>query len=132
MRRANTGLPSLASAPTLNSHGGLTKGDRSGKTLNSKGEVQSPNYDSDETNNDSIMTDTSQATVGNDTVKTNDSGNTVGNSTVRSDYTEMRTKGDSTATPKADNCDHRAPDFHKNATDLPLQIGEFSHLNLLF
>ena len=27
---------------------------------------------------------------------------------------------------------HRAPDFHKNAIDLPLQIGEFIHLDLLF
>ena len=55
------------------------------------------------TDNNSIMTDTSRATVGNDTGKTNDSGNTVGNSTVRSDDTEMRTKGDSTATLKVDN-----------------------------
>ena len=61
-----------------------------GKTLNSKGEVQSPNYDSDQTNNDSIMTDASQATVGNDTVKTNDSGNTVGNSTIRSDASDKQ------------------------------------------
>ena len=60
VRKANAGPASLASAPTLNSHGGLTKGDRSGKTLNSKGEVQSPNYDSDQTNNDSIMTDASK------------------------------------------------------------------------
>ena len=104
VRKANTGLSSLASAPTLNSHGGFTKGDRSGKTLNSKGEVQSPNYDSDQTNNDSIMTDASQATVGNDSVKTNDSGNTVGNSTLGSNNTEMRTQGDSTATSKVDNC----------------------------
>ena len=37
VRRANTGLPSLASAPTLNSHGGLTKGDRSGKTSELQG-----------------------------------------------------------------------------------------------
>ena len=100
VRKANAGTASMASAPTLNSHGGLTKGDRSGKTLNSKGEVQSPNYDSDQTNNDSIMTDASQATVGNDTV---DSGNTIGNSTVKSDDTEMRTQDDSTATPKVEN-----------------------------
>ena len=100
VRKANAGQASIASGRTLNSHGGVTKGDRSGKTLNSKGEVQSPNYDSDQTNNDSIMTEASQATVGNDTV---DSGNTIGNSTVKSDDTEMRTQGDSTATPKADN-----------------------------
>ena len=78
----------------------MTKGSKSAKTLNSKGEAQSRDGDSDSDNtagNDTTMTDASNATVGNNTVMTNASEGTVGNSTVRSGDTANWTKGDSSA-----------------------------------